>query len=161
MCDTSQEEVAAIPVKDRAVKLMEDFGSMPWVNSCHQWGQDLAVTTTQASTDAFMISKKALALNDNALAHAELGDALRSDANQVLLQVTRNEGVEEYTQPYIIPAWGPLDTVRHREVVLRWLARRWNIAGWKSGCLPPRSPSRSFMSELCPELSPAPQQVVG
>eukprot|EP00913_Durusdinium_trenchii_P028023 g26274.t1 len=95
------------------------------------------------------IAFQALALNGTALPH--LGEALRSDANQVLLQVTRNEGVEEYTQPYIVPAWVPLDKERHREVVLRWLARRWNIPGWKSGgILPPRSPSRSFLPELCP-----------
>lgn len=81
------------------------------------------------------IAFQALALNGTALAH--LGEALRSDANQILLQarphvtaawccaeVTRNEGAEEYPQAYIVPAWVPLDSERHRELALRWLARR-------------------------------------
>ncbi|CAJ1331942.1 unnamed protein product [Effrenium voratum] len=82
------------------------------------------------------IAFQALALNGTALAH--LDESLRSDANQIMLQVTRNQGVEEYTQPYIVPPWGPLDSERHRETALRWLARRWNIPGWKSVRLPAR-----------------------
>lgn len=95
------------------------------------------------------VAFQALVLNGTAINH--LGEALRSDANQVILQVTRNEGVEEYTAPYIVPSWGPLDTERHREVVLRWLARRWNIPGWKSCALPPRG----FPDSVSPSVSPS------
>ncbi|CAE7239588.1 unnamed protein product [Symbiodinium natans] len=93
------------------------------------------------------IAFQALALNGTAINH--LGEALRSDANQVLLQVTRNEGVEEYTAPYIVPPWGPLDSERHREVVLRWLGRRWNVPNWKSCALP----ARDFPQSLSPSVS--------
>ena len=37
------------------------------------------------------------------------------------MQVTRNEGVEEYTQPYIVPAWA-------RDP---WLESVWKVSNWK------------------------------
>jgi len=84
------------------------------------------------------VAFQAVSLSGRALQH--MSQSLMSDANDLLLQFTKPHGPGTHAVPYLLPAGGPFDEDPHRDAVLKALARKWKVPGWRSGsCVTPKS----------------------